>query len=87
MYAIEDSVCPDGGSVLRECETGEGFHSWHPLRGGMQQFHQALVCMHTGGCHAYANEGLPNATAGYKEHPAVISDKRFFDCGKDGIHT
>ena len=34
MYAIEDSVCPDGGSVLRECETGEGIHSWHPLRCG-----------------------------------------------------
>ena len=34
VYAVEDTVWPDGGSVPRERETREGFHSWHPWRSG-----------------------------------------------------
>ena len=43
----------------------------------MKQFYQALVSMNTGGCHVYPNAGLPNATDGYYEHPAVFSDNMF----------
>ena len=70
VYAVEDSVWPDNKNVLRGRETGEGFHSWHPLRSwsGNDEAGLSSSCqLEHWWCHVYPNAGLQGFSQIQKE--------------------